>query len=212
MADRNFDFGKMQTDTGVKNAFRIECYSCGAVDHMVQTGGTRMPPLAAAQRFRSRGWIVGSNPRKDRCPACVEKSKREKPKVVNRDRSTPSLHDTPKADAPREMTRSDRRIINDKLDEVYGESSYKPPWTDAAVARDLGVPKAWVSAVRDEFFGEAGDNPDLDAFNKASGEITGRMASIEAKQKQLADEIAEVREKVGHIELLRRRIDRELGR
>jgi hypothetical protein len=68
------------------------------------------------------------------------------------------------ADKPRELGREDRRIINDKLDEVYGREAYKAPWTDAAVAKDLGVPRDWVVQVREQFFGPAGSNPLYDQF------------------------------------------------
>ncbi len=53
------------------------------------------------------------------------------------------------------MTRDERRLIWAKLDEVYVDekAGYSAGWTDARLAEDLGVPRAWVSTIRDENFG-----------------------------------------------------------
>lgn len=68
-------------------------------------------------------------------------------------------------DALPELSRSDRRIIFAKLEEVYEseETGYRVPWTDQAVARDLGshIPVGWVSQVREENFGPAKDNAEI---------------------------------------------------
>ncbi len=47
---------------------------------------------------------------------------------------------------PAELTRENRRIILAKLEEVYVDekTGYSPGWTDAKLALDLGVPRAWV--------------------------------------------------------------------
>jgi hypothetical protein len=53
------------------------------------------------------------------------------------------------------MSRDDRRIIFARLNDVYvnERTGYSEQWTDKRVAEDLGVPRAWVSEVRDRDFG-----------------------------------------------------------
>ena len=65
----------------------------------------------------------------------------------------------PAIEAHRSMTRDERRIIFQKIDDVYvGEKvGYSAGWSDARIATDLGVPRVWVSKIRDENFG-----PDID--------------------------------------------------
>lgn len=105
-----------------------------------------------------------------------------------------------KADPPREMSRDDRRIIFAKIDEIYVGNGYQAPWTDTAVAKDLGVPAAWVAKVRDEMFGPEGSNPEIDNFLKElaglrkagnemndhakmlAGKIDGYFASLKAAE------------------------------
>lgn len=69
------------------------------------------------------------------------------------------------AEARSEMSRSDRRIIHAKLEEVYEseETGYKAPWTDQSVARDLGshIPVGWIVKIREESFGPTRSNPEI---------------------------------------------------
>jgi hypothetical protein len=156
-------------------AARIECSKCGATDHYSKPRATSW--MAVEQRFRKLGWHVGNGPRADLCPEC---QKREKPNLrvvqnpppssITSDKLVASVETLkPVADPPREMGRDDRRVIFAKIDENWlGEKEgYAAPWTDKAIAKDLGVPAAWVAQVRDEMFGPAGNNPEIDElFNK----------------------------------------------
>ena len=60
-----------------------------------------------------------------------------------------------KADPPRQMTRGDRQVIWNKLQDVYPkeDKGYMGEWTDGRVAKDLGVPRAWVTEIRAQNFG-----------------------------------------------------------
>ncbi|PST62632.1 hypothetical protein C9E91_13725 [Rhizobium sp. SEMIA4064] len=193
---------------------RIDCASCGAVAYFpFQTGVNRKPPVAAIQFFQNKGWVVGNGPRKDFCPIHASPAKRKGTKIMASE-CAPST-----ADKPREMTREDRRIINDKLDEVYGKDAYKAPWTDAAVAKDLGVPRDWVAQVREQFFGPAGSNPLFDEFLKESARLDASFRSFEAICADAASAIAS--QKQAHADLckqmdayrvLARKVEREVGR
>lgn len=128
------------------------------------------------RKFAQKGWTVGYDSKSDYCPSCTKtreserRAKRLKPIKVNEAAAESAVlpqQETPMngAEQPQPMSRSDRRIIHAKLEEVYLDEQigYKTPWTDAAVARDLGshIPVAWVAEVRETSFGPAKDNEEI---------------------------------------------------
>jgi len=214
MSEREFPEESISYGDKSTKAMKIACACCGAVAYFpFQTGASRKPPVAATQHFQNKGWVVGNGPRKDFCPLHASPAKRKGSTVMA---NIPALSS---ADKPRDMTREDRRIINDKLDEVYAKDAYKAPWTDAAVAKDLGVPRDWVAQVREQFFGPAASNPLFD-------EMLAGMAQIEAAFRGYAEicaaaERATEAQKVAHTDLckrmdayraLARKVEREVGR
>lgn len=157
----------------------------------------------AAKKFKDMGWAIGAAPRSDRCPACLAKLQDGKTngaakKPENRKAvevalvsHTPKAQPEPLKPAPpaedRELTRTDRRIIISKLDDVYGENSYTDDWSDEKVAQDLGVPRDWVSGVRDENFGpdisEAAAAQRIDQLEKLASTITEAQEEISQQVK-----------------------------
>lgn len=122
--------------------------------------------------------------------------------------------EAPKAEPPREMGREDRRIITDKLDEVYDEKAvrYRSPWTDAAVARDLGVPRAWVGEVREQFFGPEGSNPEFDDFLEKAAPIIAEMKNMANSLRVQSERYKELEPRIAEIERIGKRLEREVGR
>jgi len=114
-----------------------------------------LPDEVIAKKIQQSGWVLGVGNKDDQCPACATR------------RPLKLVSDTaPKADPPREPSRDDLRIIFEKLSETYvdDKTGYSPGWSDNRVAHDLGVPRAWVSRVRDEMFGPIGTNPEMQHF------------------------------------------------
>lgn len=203
-AHRAFIFETIEHAGQRIGANKIECSKCEGIEYLTQTGSKRNPPDFIERYFRNKGWRVGNGPRADVCPACQKK----KPdlKVVSMEPA--------KAESPREMSREDRRIIFAKIDELYldDKSGYQAPWTDAAVARDLGVPRSWVSTVRDELFGPEGSNPEFDAFLEQAAPIIAETKNLfRAAAKQL-EEARALEGKIAELERIGRRIEKELGR
>jgi hypothetical protein len=160
-------------------------------------------------------WIVGSVHRKDQCPACAARRKPRKEKTMELTVAATGSQ----AEPPRVCSREDRRIIMDKLEEVYGKDSYKSPWTDNGVAKDLGVPRDWVSKLREEFFGPAGSNPMFEEYlatcakidhglEAATSAYAVTLKNVEACEKA----ISELRDEVSKIRMLGKRIEREIGK
>jgi hypothetical protein len=109
---------------------------------------------------------------------------------------------TTAADAPPEMTREYRRTIFAKLQDVYLDEArgYQSPWTDQAVAKDLGCPLAWIATVRDENFGPASDNSEiramLDRVTKAAIEGRAFLDDVKKLRLETTDVVAKVNDLV----------------
>lgn len=202
MADRSFPFEKIRRDGLAYSAFRIDCAKCEAKTYMVQTGNSRKPPIAAEQYFRNHGWKVGNGPRADFCPSC--QNKKPELKVVPMEPM--------KAEQPREMSRDDRRIIFQKIDEVYDDGRYSAPWTDSAVARDLGVPKAWVSIVRDEMFGPEGSNAEFDDFLARAEPLLKEGRDLLNGARSLSEAVRQFADRIEELEHIARKVEREIDR
>lgn len=165
------DFPHMRPTAGSRPKIRIECHACDTTESFSVSQGQHSVSQETAERtFRNRRWTVGKDRRHDLCPSCTHErlaarrgrsaaTKDPKgltmPKPVN---GTPA--DAPPApaliaEAPRAMTKEDRRLVFAKINEVYLDErrGYENGWSDARVAADLGTPRAWVSAVREEHFG-----------------------------------------------------------
>lgn len=69
---------------------------------------------------------------------------------------------------PREATKEDNRLIFAKLNDVYldEKTGYSAGWSDEKVASDLGVPRAWVSRMREEHFGTASNEEVVALLNE----------------------------------------------
>lgn len=92
----------------------------------------------------------------------------------------------PKTEAPRQPTREDKRRIMAELQEVYlGEDrGYASGKSDDTVAKDLNLPRAWVSDIREDFFGPH--------KNEMQADFIEEVRSVEKTHKAIEDEIENV--------------------
>lgn len=125
-----------------------------------------------------------------------------------------------KADPPREPTKDERRLIFGKLDQVYLDEKrgYEKGWSDARVAEDLGVPRAWVEAIRAMNFGEENASEDarqlveqarafLVEAKTALDKLTAGLETATAWSQQWNREAANVNAKRTELSELGRRVD-----
>lgn len=86
------------------------------------------------------------------------------------------------AEPPRQATREDNRRVRDKLDSVYddGQGRYTKDWTDAKVAADLRVPRAWVTAIRSSLYG--------DDVNEAQAQQSKQLEELAARAERLEED------------------------
>lgn len=218
MAKRIFEKGSITMAGQRIGAFTLRCSHplCrNSVDITDRNPIEKCSATSLRLRFERKGWFVGSNISDDLCPdhaktALEERRARRRPHATNLKLVTaqgePEIMHT---EAPRVMSRDDKRIINVKLHDVYiGErEGYQTPWTDKKVAEDLGVPVAWVAEIREDLFGPAADNSEvrefLDKANEAKDQATkilndASAAIINAKLmttgiKAIEDKIGEMR-------------------
>lgn len=161
---------------------RLQCATCEFIDGITSGSRQELPMQMITKKFQQKGWEVGQVARKDKCPACVEADTAARRAKNNRHGNVvpikpeePAMSVQPpisitsphlqrvSAEPPRTMDVDERRLIFAKLQETYidKDAGYAVPWTDQAVAKDLGVPLAWVADVRSNFFGPVRDNGEI---------------------------------------------------
>ncbi|MER2535509.1 MAG: hypothetical protein ABTQ31_10150 [Rhizobiaceae bacterium] len=212
MAQREFPMRRMLIDDHPATVTPIECHRCGVTARFKHSGMKRKPAEAIEQYFRNHGWRVGSVPRGDVCPDCQT---REKPPLA-----AAAPDDTVVAEPPRTMEREERRIVFAHIDQHYlpDRSGYAAPWTDARIAKDLGVPRAWVTEIRDQMFGPEGSNPDIEQFradlSAAKAEfkdIRDQAATAAHAHNALDQRLGEALGRLDALGALARRIEKDIG-
>lgn len=181
----------------------IHCGRCGAHETLAaQNYGMSTAASVLPKKFNQRGWRVGSKASKHICPACQQKTTDTKPASPNkapvmsqtREHTSSTRIPAPppaaplplsaelkaKAEPPRAASVDERRIINDKLGDVYADKGYTAGWSDERVAKDLGVPRAWVAQVREMLFGPDINEDDAKALAEAQA-ILNRMTQLRAE-------------------------------
>lgn len=156
----------------------VQCNYCDQEEAIPRRNGL-LPPEAVSKIAGQKGWkFVRTG--KHVCPKCLGKFKEIK---MNK-----------KEDAPREMTPADKRKIFRAIDENYDERGqrYIDTCTDQVIAKELSVPRKWVSDVREQDFGPSGSNDEMQKVSSAIGRLAGdAKAAADA-----AMEAATVAEKV----------------
>lgn len=209
LAERSWAFVPDPTSRH-RSGIRIQCADCNAEAFFAPNSGGRFPPSAAETHFRRDGWTVGKGPRRDFCPKCTAKQaeKQKGSNVVE----LPKL----KAPEPRSMTRDDRRLIVAEIKGCWDEerARYMDGWHDERIAQTLGahVPKAWVTEVREDYFGESGSNEQFDEFIKRLDHATDEMHRIEKETAALGTAHSRVRKQVDDLALLAKEVRRAIGR
>lgn len=107
----------------------------------------------------------------------------------------------PKADPPPEMTREKRRIILMKLEEAYIDEKrgYENGWSDNRVAQDLGVPRSWVTKLRDENFGPSGASEEMTDFLREAEMFLKGATEARDTARELQKEVAAMVAHAGNV-------------
>jgi hypothetical protein len=190
---------EIKVDGRYLRGLALTCCKCGAVgsvrmNHWKSSSGKEADKREwqiATRKFEDLGWSVNGN--RSFCPDCTQ------PKKANGAMATvTNLQPTP----PRVQTREDRRIIYEKLRDIYDDAKgcYSEKWTDKLVAKDLNVPQAWVAEERDRSFGPGAGNSEIDEVleqtNKLIAEARKAAQTIIGKADDLERRLIDIQKAV----------------
>lgn len=164
----------------------LQC-SCGETLEIASKSKEALPSDFVHRQASIKGWKLGRHAAEDRCPKCQSRYRRKstiEPRVVTRPTIKEPEMSKPQTEPVREMLKDDRRIIFAKIDEVYTGHHYTGGWTDKKIAEDLNVPRAWVADVRSQFFGEAGDNEEVQQFLAELDSLKGSLETFAAERQK----------------------------
>lgn len=197
----------------------ITCGRCGKVASIAvntfsrpsRSGSVSMEDVFIQKKARGLGWKVGNRISDLRCAGCFSAiraaaAKSQGNKMEGAVQEVAKLVVVANEPGSREMAREDRRIIFEKLNEVYVNEKvgYGNGWNDQKVATDLGIPRAWVSQIRDDNFGPEGNEEIrttvaqakklVDGINvtvakllTAKEDLTKQMGQLNLVEKRLAE-------------------------
>ena len=187
----NVDGGSRRT------AQRVKCLGCGGGEVFTNAKGPIYPQEALFKFASQKGWSMDKKGRHF-CPKCVEKAAM-----------------SPSEQQPRKMSPQDKRKIFREIDGCYDEvnSRYVDEYTDQSISKALGVPRKWVSDVREENFGPSGENVEIERVASLLARIDGELrqavsrcmdaaAEAERLQNEVSDaqaRLAKIRESLGPI-------------
>lgn len=218
-ADRKWVRGAIIMSGQRVGAHTIRCSECPNSKDVLDRGYRQLPFDEVQRRFQRAKWFVGHNEKHDLCPDCIkrhsdERRAKRKPQtpvltIVSTTPPTTTKEKPMTTTMPdRAMTRDDKRVINLKLHEVYiGEThGYAPPHTDHSLAKELGVPVGWVRDIREELFGPAHSNSDIDAtlskIEAAKKDATAILTKAEATMAAfgtMSAQITAIREQIAEV-------------
>lgn len=142
----------------------------------------------ARKKIQGHGWSVVK--RREYCPACTASRK-----VVNMS-DVKARNET--ANQP---TKAQKRSIMQMLDECYdtGAERYMQGETDDTIADVLGVMPGWVTELREEFFGPAGVNENMEALALEVDTLRRDLAAAIKKNTEFNDQVIAGLERVKDI-------------
>lgn len=167
-------------------AFQVmHCHGCKKRTEFSTKPKGFLPQQALFKFAHNKGWTP-NNRGKHLCPDCKGKS------VTEND--------------VREPTAANKKEIFRRLDEVYDESHkrYVDGYTDNVIAKEMSVPRKWVSDMREDFFGPSGENVDMERLVSNIARISSDLTDKANKCLEVASE-AEVAMK--EVEALRKQLD-----
>lgn len=174
-----------QTDGSTRLVQVLPCSAKGCDCKIeVPVNQSRKPPSVIFNIARRKGWSINENKRDYLCPQHKKETKMA----------------TKEAEV-RQPSREQRRAIFREIDDCYSGRAYVNGVTDKSIGEKLKVPWAWVAAVREENFGPAGLDPELQAAIAKVGELdakikqmeTDALAAFEGSVRQIADVAEELK-------------------
>ncbi|WP_050783427.1 hypothetical protein [Methylobacterium nodulans] len=216
---RSFKESPVREDGKTVFRYQLTCGECGHVGSLSrQNFGPERASDLVPRKFEQLGWRVGRahDGHSDRCPTCrgkAEPAGKPQLRVVDpKTEETLPAQPAARGEPPREMGRDDRRLIFAKLNDVYVDevAGYAMGWTDGRVATDLGVPCAWVTAIRAEMFGP-GVSAEMTQFLGEAKALRAELDQLRPAAEAMAGKVEALEQRLAAIEGTAHRIQTELA-
>lgn len=207
-----FEPSTVKHENRLLRAMKAKCASCTFEDrvHMnsMRIGSgtdSEIEEREAVKKFEKLGW---SFDKKNKCPSCIKEDERNR--TAEPVKPELKVVATAPSTTPREMSREEKRIVFEKLNEVYVDEKvgYAPPWTDAKVASELGCPRAWVERVRSEMFGDVNSNADISALQGEARAVAESLNAATAAYNELGNEFKKLFARASEVEKRLREIEK----
>lgn len=184
----------------------------------------RMSMISLVQAFQGEGWEINGQITKFVCPDCVRKRSAPRPtftqpvaapasplpeaisvrnyELGGQSKMAQALQPVAKAEEPRKSTASDRKEIADRIESVWvtGAECYAGSCSDAKLATEMNVPRAWVTAVREFAFGPEDRNEEASAASKEIKALRAILAQAEALVTSALERTAECKARIDAFE------------
>lgn len=195
-------------DDGVRRAHVVirctaaDCNAYEAIPSMSRGGA--LPAQLSTRKFAALGWDVGRKISEHLCPDCRPQRRKSERPILTIVQEQPVPATTPATTTVRELSFSDRRIINAKLEEVYENElvGYRTGWSDDRVAADLGVSLVWVEGLRSQNFGPSAGNAVVAELRAEQEELAKRMEAFRAEGEKLAKAITALGDRMAQAGLM----------
>ncbi|REF69937.1 hypothetical protein [Paracoccus versutus] len=184
------------------NRARAICDYCGreevvTCDYLGRSNGAQKPNVGQINRkLTGQGWDVRSG--KLHCPSCAAHKRafaQQEKQELTVSQTNAETRDPPEA------SREQKRLIIMALEEAYDVSAqrYRGGQTDATLASELGngIRAGWVAEKREELFGPAGGNEEIDAIRGEVEAIDAAMAEgLEVLRKDITNRISALSKRI----------------
>lgn len=152
-------------------SIRATCGQCGHVKEI--SFSKRVSPDVAIPKIRQAGWTITG---KNKCPEC------SKPKRENAVKSVAApiakIDPAKASDAAKRV----RRLVYQALEDYYDDAKkcYRPSFSDATIAKELGASEAFVKSVRESDFGPIAVPTEVQELCGKLDGLAGSVASFQA--------------------------------
>lgn len=163
----------------------IQCAICHTRETAVRNGSLNDDEL-----FVKKGWEVGKSNAFDYCPGCIREREAKKKVVKMEDH----VKNNGTATAPGVMSKEEGRILSRLIEDRWDEAAvrYRPGWSDAKLAAEVGKPVAWVKERRELDFGGTGEDPGVVDFIAEQVKLDTEMQGLRSLMEELAGSVSEL--------------------
>lgn len=159
----------------------VECTGCGDTISAAPTNSGPYNNSGMESWLKSRGWKPDGKGHA-LCPICRHGlGKRKSAEVIPMSKTA--------AEPPNEPTRDAKRRIRKEVQDHYDEDRgrYIGEASDVSIAESLKVPRAWVTQIREEFFGDSGENEEVQTLRREADEMLRQLGKLDGDILELQD-------------------------